>query len=220
MQIDIFSDPICPWCFIGKKRLDAARKLRPGIDLQIRWRAFQLNPDMPEAGMDRQTYLNVKFGGPDRAQELYGHIRRVGEDVGIPFRFDEIPRTPNTLAAHRLVRYAQQPEIDKAEALVEALFDAYFLKGRDIGDHEVLAAIADGVGIPKADALALLDGADYADEIRADDHYARRLGIGGVPCFIVNGKYALSGAQEPESFLPLFDMAEQEDLETAPKSAG
>ena len=218
MKIDIFSDPICPWCFIGKKRLDAARELRPGITLDVRWRAFQLNPDMPSAGMDRQTYLNVKFGGAERAQELYGHIKRVGEDVGIPFRFDDIPRTPNTLDAHRLIRHAQQPDIDKAEPLVEALFDAYFLNSRDIGDFGVLSDIADSVGLPGDEARRLLESTDYADEIKAEDSYARRMGIGGVPCFIVNGKYALSGAQEPESFLPLFDMAEQESLETEPKS--
>lgn len=220
MQIDIFSDPICPWCFIGKKRLDAARKLRPGVALNVRWRAFQLNPDMPSGGMDRQTYLNVKFGGQDRAQELYGHIRRVGEDVGIPFQFDAIPRTPNTLRAHRLIRYAQQQGADKAEALVEDLFDAYFLKGRDIGDKAVLVERAEAAGVDGAEARALLDGDEFVDEIRAEDNYARRIGIGGVPCFIVNGKYALSGAQEPESFLPLFDMAEQEKIETEPQSSG
>lgn len=220
MQIDIFSDPICPWCFIGKKRLDAARALRPDLDLRIRWRAFQLNPDMPHGGMDRQTYLNVKFGGPDRAQELYGHIARVGQEVGIPFDFNGIPRTPNTLAAHRLIRFAQQPEQSQADALVQALFDAYFLENRDIGDRETLLAIAEGAGLDRKAAADILDGDAYGEEIRAEDAYARRMGIGGVPCFIVNGKYALSGAQEPESFLPLFDMASQETRETAPQSSG
>ncbi|MBP5855485.1 DsbA family oxidoreductase [Marivibrio halodurans] len=220
MQIDIFSDPICPWCFIGKKRLDAARKLRPGVSVTVRWRAFQLNPDMPSGGMDRQTYLNVKFGGPDRAHELYGHIRRVGEDVGIPFDFDSIPRTPNTLAAHRLIRHAQHIGSEVAERLVETLFDAYFLQARDIGDRAVLIERATAAGMAEEEARALLDGDDYADEIRAEDNYARRIGIGGVPCFIVNGKYALSGAQEPESFLPLFDMARQERIETEPQSSG
>ncbi|MEQ8604054.1 MAG: DsbA family oxidoreductase [Marivibrio sp.] len=220
MQIDIFSDPICPWCFIGKKRLDAARALRPGLDLKIRWRAFQLNPDMPAGGMDRQTYLNVKFGGPDRAQELYGQIARVGQEVGIPFDFAGIPRTPNTLSAHRLIRFAQQPEQGKADALVEALFDAYFLENRDIGDRETLLELAQVAGLDLGAAAEILDQDAYAEEIRAEDAYARRMGIGGVPCFIVNGKYALSGAQEPESFLPLFDMAVQEARETEPQSSG
>lgn len=220
MQIDIFSDPICPWCFIGKKRLEAARALRPGVGLQIRWRAFQLNPDMPPEGMDRQTYLSVKFGGADRAQELYGHIKDVGDQVGIPFKFDSITRTPSTMPAHRLIRHAQRPGVGKAEPLIDALFNAYFLDARDIGDIDVLVEIAEGVGLDGDDVRKLLEGDDYADEIRAEDSFARRIGIGGVPCFIVDGKYALSGAQEPESFLPLFDMADQESLENAPRSAG
>lgn len=220
MQIDIFSDPICPWCYIGKKRLEAARALRPGVDLQVRWRAFQLNPDMPPDGMDRQTYLTVKFGGADRARELYGHIKRVGDDVGIPFDFDAIPRTPSTLAAHRLIRFAQDSGAGLAEALVDRLFAAYFLEAQDIGQTGVLADVAEAAGMERAAVETFLAGDDHAEEVRAEDSFARRIGIGGVPCFILDGKYALSGAQEPESFLPLFDMADRESMETAPRSPG
>lgn len=210
ITIDVFSDPICPWCYIGKKRLDEALAARPDIPVTVRWRAFQLNPDMPRSGMDRQAYLSAKFGGADRAGEVYGHIRRVGSQVGIDFQFDRIPRTPSTLKAHRLIRYAHRPDIDKANDLVPALFQAYFLDGRDIGDDETLLDIAEGVGMQRADLAAYLATDEDENEVQAEDVYARRLGIGGVPCFIVDGKYALSGAQEPEAFLPILDMALQE----------
>lgn len=220
MRIDVFSDPICPWCFIGKKRLEAAKTLRPDTTLQVRWRAFQLNPDMPPEGMDRADYLRVKFGGTSRAQEIYSHIARVGAEVGIPFDFARIPRTPNTLAAHGAIRYAQTEAPEHADALVDALFHAYFLAGRDIGEIDTLAAIAGEVGLDPDAVAAHLAAGSYADEIRAEDEVARRAGIAGVPCFIVAGKYALSGAQEPESFLPLLDMARQEDAEAAESPRG
>lgn len=210
ITIDVFSDPICPWCFIGKKRLDEALAARPDIPVTVRWRAFQLNPDMPRDGMDRQTYLSAKFGGAERAGEVYGHIRRVGSQVGIDFQFERIPRTPSTLKAHRLIRYAHRPNVDRANDLVPALFQAYFLDGRDIGADHILLDIAASVGMDKDDVTAYLATDEDENEVQAEDVYARRLGIGGVPCFIVDGKYALSGAQEPEAFLPILDMALQE----------
>ncbi|MDJ0686606.1 MAG: DsbA family oxidoreductase [Alphaproteobacteria bacterium] len=210
MNIDVFSDPICPWCFIGKKRLQDALALRPDLAVTIRWRAFQLNPDMPEEGMDRQTYLTVKFGGEERAKQVYGRIEQVGAQVGIDFRFDRIARTPNTIAAHRLIRFAQRSDYDKGDAVTNALFDAYFLDGESIGEQETLLKIGEAAGLDRAAMQAYFDSDEDVDEILAEDSYARRLGIGGVPCFIVDGKYALSGAQEPETFLPLFDMALQE----------
>lgn len=210
ITIDVFSDPICPWCFIGKKRLDEALAARPDIPVTVRWRAFQLNPDMPRAGMDRQAYLSAKFGGADRAGEVYGHIRRVGSQVGIDFQFERIPRTPSTLKAHRLIRYSHRPEVDTANALVPALFQAYFLEGKDIGTDEVLLNIAENVRMKRDAVAAYLASDEDESEVQAEDVYARRLGIGGVPCFIIEGKYALSGAQEPEAFLPILDMALQE----------
>lgn len=210
MIVDIFSDPICPWCFIGKKRLKEALELRPNLPVTVRWRAFQLNPDMPPEGMDRQTYLNVKFGGADRAGQIYGRIRDVGTAVGIDFQFEKIARTPNTIPAHRLIRFAQRPEIDKANAVTDLLFDAYFLNGQLIGELETLLDIGEKAGIDRDALKAYFETDEDADEILAEDQHARRLGIGGVPCFIIDGKYALSGAQEAESFLPIFDMAAQE----------
>lgn len=210
MNIDIFSDPICPWCYIGKKRLGEALQQRPDLPVTIRWRAFQLNPDMPADGLDRQSYLQAKFGGPERATQIYDRISRVGREVGIDFRFDLIRRTPNTVPAHRLIRYAQRPDIGLADTVTDALFQAYFLDGRSIGDAAALVEIGVEAGIPREPLTAYFETDEDVDEIVAEDTFARRLGIGGVPCFIVDGKYALSGAQEPESFLPLFDMALKE----------
>jgi len=210
ITIDVFSDPICPWCFIGKKRLDEALARRPDIPVTVRWRAFQLNPDMPRDGMDRQSYLSAKFGGAARAADVYGQIQQVGSRIGIEFQFDRIPRTPSTLKAHRLIRLAQRPEYDCAKDLIPALFHAYFLQGRDIGDTDVLLEIAETIGLDRTAVRHYLVSHEDEEEVQAEDVFARRLGIGGVPCFIIDGKYALSGAQEPEAFLPLLDMAIQE----------
>ena len=140
MRIDIFSDPVCPWCYVGKRRLEQALASyhRPIEDLRIIWRAFQLNPDMPEAGIDRQTYLNNKFGGETRARQIYQNIKQVGASVGIDFQFDAIKTTPNTLKAHRLLRWAQDKNLEQAERLMDNMFKAYFLLGQDIGDQGVL----------------------------------------------------------------------------------
>ncbi len=213
MNIDIFSDTVCPWCYIGKRRLERALAGRPEVNPTIRWRAFQLNPQMPQEGMDRQRYLALKFGGASRAKELYDTIFRVGESEGIAFQFDAIARTPNTVPSHRLLRFAEGLGCDAA--LSEALFKAYFLDGRDIGDAEVLASVAAEAGIDAAKAKDFLASAELEQEILAEDQFARRLGIAGVPCFIVDGKYALSGAQEPEAFYPIFEMAAQDQSMTS-----
>ena len=213
MHIDIFSDPICPWCFIGKRRLRRALAARPGLRPTIRWRAFQLNPAMPADGMERQSYLAVKFGNAAEAQRLYATIGQVGAVEGIDFRFDRIRMTPNTVDAHRLVRYAQAFERD--DAVTDALFHAYFLQGRDIGDRRVLAELAQEAGLERTEAEAFLAGGDGADAVRGEDMRARQLGIEGVPCFIVDRRYAISGAQEPEAFFSLFDMVSASETRSA-----
>lgn len=170
---------------------------------------------MPTEGMDRRGYLNAKFGGEERANQIYSRIAAVGAEAGIEFQFGDIKTTPNTVLAHRLIRFAQRPEIGKGDAVTDALFKAYFLDGRPIGDMETLLAIGEDVGLQKSGLAQYLKSDEDTDDILAEDRYARTLGIGGVPCFIIDGKYALSGAQDPEAFLPIFDMALQE-AENAP----
>ena len=215
MRLDIYSDTICPWCFVGKRRLERALAERPQPGLQIRWRAFQLNPGMAADGMDRRTYLDLKLGGSERAERIYVAGRKAGRGEGIPFAFDRIKRTPNTLASHRLLRLAAG---SRQGVLAEALFTAYFLRGADIGDKRVLADIAVGVGLGQAEVEAFLDGRSETDAVLAEDAQARRQGINGVPCFVFNGRFALSGAQEPEALYQLFDLAREDDrarLETS-----
>ncbi|HXQ53198.1 MAG TPA: DsbA family oxidoreductase [Stellaceae bacterium] len=204
MHIDIVLDVICPWCFIGKRRLEKALELRPEIAPQIGWRPFQLNPEMPPDGMARQDYLVAKFGGGQHAGRIYQSIAEAGATVGIPFAFDRMRRTPNTRQAHRLVRHAERR--GRADALVEAMFGAYFIDGRDLGERATLADLADDAGLDPAETRRLLATDHGIAEIVEEDRNARRVGINAVPCFIFDGQYAISGAQEPEFFLPVFDL--------------
>ncbi|MGE4219337.1 MAG: DsbA family oxidoreductase [Alphaproteobacteria bacterium] len=209
MIIDIFSDPICPWCFIGKRRLERTFRGRPDLSAEVRWRAFQLNPSMPREGMDRRAYLAAKFGGDRDADRIYDHIRQVGRNEGIEFAFEKIQRTPNTVQAHRLLRHAARE--GALHAVSDGLFRGYFVEGRDIGDDATLTAIAEEAGLAAQSASDYLSGDQDAEEIRQEDAMARRMGIEGVPCFIVNQRYAISGAQEPEAFYQLFDLVQQEE---------
>ncbi len=207
MIIDIVSDVVCPWCYIGKRRLERALAAREGEAPRLVWRAFQLNPDMPREGMDRAHYLATKFGSAAQARRIYDEIAAAGDAEGIAFDFSRIARTPNTLDAHRLIRLAAAQ--DRQDAVVEALFRAYFLEGVDIGAQEELVAIARAAGIDEAVATDYLAGDEALDAVRREDLGARRLGVTGVPCFIVDGRYAVSGAQAPEVFLRVIETAEQ-----------
>ena len=218
MQIDIVSDTVCPWCFVGKRRFERALALRPQTDLFLTWRPYQLNPTMPKEGIDRKAYLSAKFGGLERAERSYDRLREAGAEVGIEFRFDEIEVTPNTVNSHRLIQYAKIQNGNDA-LVVEKLYVAYFLESRNIGDINVLEDIAIASG---------LDGEAFARYIRSDDDRSyileqdeaiRRQGITGVPCFIVEGKYAVSGAQSPEIFHQIFDLVHQEKLAESAQSA-
>jgi predicted DsbA family dithiol-disulfide isomerase len=209
MLIEIVSDVICPWCYIGKRRLERALKSRPDLQPQILWRPFQLNPEMPARGIERQTYIATKFGSEIQAQRLYDTIAKTGRGEGIEFRFDWITRTPSSLNAHRLSRLAG--ELGRQERMIETLFAAYFERGLDIGRIEVLVMLAGEVGIDETVAGDFLRSEVARDAVVAEDRMARRLGISGVPCFIIDGKYALSGAQEPEFFLPLFDLTRRDN---------
>ena len=210
LKIEIFSDTICPWCLVGKRRLERALAERPQVDLAVTWRAFQLNPDMPLEGMDRQAYLTTKFGGPHHAEAVYAQIRQAGQTEGIQFNFAAIRRTPNTVQSHRLIRFAGQS--GRADAMVQALFSAYFFEGQNIGEADVLAEAGAGIGLDRSEVLEFLAGDSLTDEVIAEDAAARRAGITGVPCFVFNGRHALSGAHPPEVLLQLFDLARADDL--------
>jgi predicted DsbA family dithiol-disulfide isomerase len=204
MRIDIISDVICPWCFIGKRRLEKALALRPEMIAEVTWRPFQLNPDMPASGMERQAYLTMKFGSAAQADRLYRNVAAAGATVDIPFDFGRIRRTPNTRKAHALIRQALTAGV--GDAAVERLFRAYFLEGRDIGGRATLLDLADDAGLERSATERALDDPAIEERVVAEDRNARRLGINAVPCFIFDGQYAVSGAQEPEFFLPIFDL--------------
>lgn len=211
MIIDIVSDAICPWCYIGKRRLERALAMASQPVLQIGWRPFQLNPDMPVEGMERQEYLRRKFG--DRAGgDMYEAVKEAGREEGIPFAFDKIRRTPNTLLAHRLIAFARREK--RQDEVVEALFRGYFTAGADIGRIDTLVEVAEPVGLEPDRVRAYLESDEDLASIKAEDQFARQIGIQGVPCFIIDRKYALSGAQPPEAFLEVFELARKEAAST------
>ncbi|MFC3616733.1 DsbA family oxidoreductase [Lutimaribacter marinistellae] len=196
VKLDILSDPICPWCYIGKTHLDTALASIPDHPFSIEWHPFQLNPDMPADGMDRRAYLEAKFGGREGAARAYAPIVEHAEKAGLSIAFDRMERTPNTLDAHRLIHWAGI-EGKQTEA-VDALFEAYFVEGRDIGNHEVLADIADAIGMDAAVVLKLLASDADRDAIADRDAHSRKMGVTSVPTFIVANQHAVPGAQQPE----------------------
>ena len=205
LTIDVISDVVCPWCYIGKRRLEAAlenlRTTQPELVVSVRWHPFQLNPDLPREGTGRREYLEHKFGGPERARQIYARVTAAGQSVGIPFAFDAIERQPNTLDAHRLIAWAQSRDDGDTDRIVETLFRAYFIEGRFIGDRDELASLAADAGFPVEEAQRLLASSELESAIADADQQARRLGVTGVPFFIFDGKVAVSGAQEPAALL-------------------
>jgi len=202
-RLDIVSDAICPWCWIGKRQLDAALAEladRDGLRFAVRWRPFQLNPDMPPEGVERAAYRAAKFGSLERARQLDAQVAEAGRAVGLEFRHDRMARTPNTLEAHRLIRLAEAP--GRQHAVVEALFRAYFHDGRDIGDRAVLAGIGAAAGMDPASLAAFAAGDAARREVLAEDEGLRRAGLSGVPSFILERYLLFSGA------LPAAQMAE------------
>ena len=211
LVIEIVHDLVCPWCFLGVRRLMRTLRRRPDLLFDLNWRPFLLNPDMPRGGMARPDYVIRKFGGEDRARRLYLSIAEIGRAEGVPFRFERIRRTPNSVDAHRLVRWAAG--YGRAEAMVEALFSAHFTDGRDIGDNAVLVAVAVSCGLDGRAARAFLASDEEVDQVHGDNLRAHRLGINGVPCFVVAGRHAIAGAQEPEVIERLLDVAAVEAAE-------
>ena len=213
MKIDIIVDTICPWCYVGKKRFDKALAMRPQDNLKVGWRAFQLNPNMPADGMDRRRYVAEKFGGLDHSREVHDGILRAVQEENIYIDFNGIERTPNTLNSHRLVRFAAERNLQTP--VVSAIFDGYFQAGLDIGDTGVLCDIAASAGMERREVETYLSSDRDVDTVLAEDELARRLGVNGVPCFIVNRRYAVSGAQSPEVLIQVFDLANQDDATVA-----
>jgi predicted DsbA family dithiol-disulfide isomerase len=208
IYVDIVSDTICPWCYIGKRRFERALDLSGRNDIAISWRPFQLNPDMPPEGMTRDDYVRAKFGGGDRPRQIYQAIAESGREAGIEFQFSKIKRTPNTVLSHRLVYWSAKQE--RQDEVVASLFKAYFEDGLDLGDLDILVECAVRVGLDREATAKFLQSDEGRQEVVASDVYARRLGINGVPCFIVNRKYAVSGAQPPSAFVEVFNLAERD----------
>jgi len=210
LTIDVVSDVVCPWCYIGKRRLEGALALyaraHPGAPPPaVTWRPFQLNPDMPDEGMPRVEYVQRKFGA--RGGAVYDRVAAVGREVGIAFAFDRIARQPNTLAAHSLIALAERR--GRQDAVVEALFKAYFIDGLDMTARENLVAAATGAGLDRTEVEAWLDEPRARDAAAEQDARARESGIEGVPFFVFNGTLAVSGAHPAETLFEAMEQAER-----------
>ncbi len=219
MYIDVISDVVCPWCFIGKRHLESAlaawRKDRPGQEQPVvRWHPFQLNPQVPGSGMPRTEYIAAKFGGAQRAKEIYARVANSGARAGIAFDFDRISVQPNTLNAHRMIHRAGSH--GRQDAMAEALFRAYFFEGADLSSDDTLADIAARAGFDHTEFSAYLARDEDKALIKDQDQHARSIGVEGVPFFIFNRRYSVSGAQAPEAILDVMTKA-QEELAAVPQ---
>ena len=212
IRIEAIVDTICPWCYIGKKRLEKALSREKLDNMIIHWRPFLLNPDMPSGGIDRKLYLSAKFGGSESAERVYKAIEDAGSAVGIDFRFDMIKVTPDSTDSHRLIFKvcAERPAV--GNALVEDLFAAYFLEGQDISNHELLADIAVGHGEDRNEILEYLASDMDRDFVGQENRVAHQMGVTGVPCFLFNSRHALSGAQESDILQRMIRLARQEEI--------
>ncbi len=214
MQLDVVSDTVCPWCYIGKKRLDEALAIRGSDGIALRWRPFQLDASIPDGGVDRKAYMQKKFGAdPDRAKAVGNSIKEYGEALGIAFNFDKIEKAPNTLDSHRLIRWAGTAGCQNE--MVDILFRRYFTDAEDIGNHDVLVDAAAEAGMD-GDIVAdlLIRGADR-ELVAREDATAREMGIQGVPSFVINSKWVMVGAQETPALIRMFDKLLAKEAEDA-----
>ena len=207
MKIDIISDTVCPWCFIGKRRLERALAMRPNITAEITWHPFQLNPEMPPDGIERQIYLKAKFGSSERAKDIYRAVDQASVREKLDLQLDDIKRMPNSLQSHRLLHYARRH--DKQDVVAENLFQSYFFYGIDIGSIAHLIKIAAESGLDGEDVRSYMESSEDIELVRGHDLQSRKLGVSGGPCFIIAEEYAISGAQESEVFLQVFDAAKE-----------
>ena len=213
MQIDIVSDTVCPWCFIGKRRLERALQMRPDVGYDIRWRAYRLDPTVPAGGVDRKQYLRAKFGDNPNRHAMQQALQQAGESENIAFAFDRIARTPNTLDSHRLIRWSASAGLQTQ--MVERLFEAYFEDGLDIGDRDILIQLADELGMDSATVADLLEQGADREIIESEDALAHRMGISGVPTFIFENKFLVSGAQDSETLVQVIDKVMEEPVAEA-----
>jgi len=206
-RIDVISDAICPWCYIGKRQLEGALELlaKDGLHFRVFWNPFQLNPDMPAEGVDRKAYREAKFGGPERARQIDQRVSQAAAAVGLDFHLERLERTPNTVNAHRLIRMAAIEGVQ--DPVVEAMFEAYFCNGADLGNADTLASIAEKGGLERGRLLAMLAGEDNRKEVLAGDQMARNAGIQGVPSFALQGHVLFSGAVPAEEMAKAFKQA-------------
>ena len=212
MQIDIVSDTVCPWCFIGKRRLEKALAQRPDTAFELHWRPFRLDPAVPAEGVSRRAYMKAKFGDSPQSKAMGDALRQAGAEEGINFAFDSIEKRPNTTDSHRLIRWAASVGVQ--DDVVERLFHAYFEQGRDIGDANVLTEIAVEADMDSELVEQLLASDDDRELIERDDALAHKMGISGVPTFIFANKFMLSGAQDAEALVKVIDKV-HEKLEDA-----
>ncbi len=210
LTIDVVSDVVCPWCYVGKRRLEGELAQFTEADVQVNWRPFQLDPTIPQGGIDRKEYMDRKFG-PDRAGTIHERLEALGKEAGVDFAFDRIKRSPNTLDAHRLIRWAFGSGVQ--EAIVERLFRAYFVEGRDIGDRDFLADVAAENGLDREAVRLRLDTDLEAQDVQSEIASAVRMGVSGVPFYIIDGKYGLSGAQPSEVIVDAMRQALQKSAE-------
>lgn len=198
VSVDVVSDVVCPWCFIGQKRLDAAIGEIKDIDVEVRWRPFQLDPTIPPEGKDRKRYMLEKFGSEERIRQMHARVEALGAVEGIAFAFDAIRVAPNTLDAHRVIRWAGAADSHVQNRLVRRLFRLNFEEGQNVGDHAVLTKAAREAGLDAAVVEALLPTDADVENVRAEIATAQRMGITGVPCFLLENRYAVMGAQETD----------------------
>lgn len=216
LTIDMISDVVCPWCYIGKHNLDAAIAQRPGIDIAVRFHPYQLDDTIPAAGMPRKDYLTRKFGSPERVAEIYGRVYDAGAQVGIPFAFDKITVSPNTLDAHRIIRWASEAGVQSA--VKERLMKGFFIEGENLADHATLARLAGEAGMVEEQVANWLATDEDTDAVRADVNHARMMGVQGVPFFILASNIGLSGAQPTATIVQAIDYALNPDSQ-APRNS-
>jgi predicted DsbA family dithiol-disulfide isomerase len=196
ITVDVVSDVVCPWCYIGQKRLEKAIAWQSGVEVDLRWRPYQLDPTIPPQGLDRKAYMLAKFGSEDKLRQINDRIVPLGEAEGIEFHFSDIRKSPNTLDAHRVIRWAASRGEVIQHSVVRTLFAAFFERGEDISDYEVLIRISGENGMDEAVVRTLLASDADVEEVRAEIDQAQQMGVTGVPCFLLEGRYAVVGAQD------------------------